>query len=105
MFYCRHVWNSTVLKDNMRIYYTKHNFVDKNFVGPKFLHLRIYWHGVGGWVDEMQNKAEAQPAWLQLGLKTEAEAQPFWLQQAAGAELIRPLGEASKTNKKRGIFS
>ena len=24
---------------------------------------RIYWHG---WGDEMQNKAEAQPAWLQL---------------------------------------
>ena len=28
------------------------------------LQLRIYWEG--GWVDEMQNKAEAQPAWLQL---------------------------------------
>ena len=22
--------------------------------------------GLGGWVDEIQNKAEAQPAWLQL---------------------------------------
>ena len=22
--------------------------------------------GLGGWVDEMQNKAEAQPAWLKL---------------------------------------
>ena len=29
------------------------------------LKLRIYWHGGGG-VDEMQNKAIAQPAWLQL---------------------------------------
>ena len=30
------------------------------------MHLSIYWHGGEGWVDEMQNKAEAQPAWLQL---------------------------------------
>ena len=28
------------------------------------MQLRIYWHGV--MVDEMQNKAEAKPAWLQL---------------------------------------
>ena len=28
------------------------------------LQLKIYWHGGwGGWMDEMQNKAEAQPAW------------------------------------------
>ena len=38
------------------------------------MQLRIHWHGgwwgggwwVGGGADEMQNKAEAQPAWLQL---------------------------------------
>ena len=30
-----------------------------------YLHLRIYWHGGG---DEIQNKAEAQPAWLQLAV-------------------------------------
>ena len=32
------------------------------------MQLRIYGHGLGlgGGVDEMQNKAEAQPAWLQL---------------------------------------
>ena len=29
------------------------------------LKLRIYWHGG---VDEMQNKAIAQPAWLQLAV-------------------------------------
>ena len=38
--------------------------------------LRIYWHGwVGGWVNEIQNKAEAQPAWLQLAAGAVAGAQ------------------------------
>ena len=39
------------------------------------LKLRIYWHGGGGgWVDEMQNKAIAQPAWLQLAAGAAAGA-------------------------------
>ena len=41
------------------------------------LQLRIYWHKGGGWgwVDEMQNKAEAQPARLQLAAGAAAGAQ------------------------------
>ena len=44
------------------------------------LKLRIYWHGGGGggggggWLDEMQNKAIAQPAWLQLAAGAAAGA-------------------------------
>ena len=38
------------------------------------LKLRIYWHGGGGWVDEMQNKAIAQPAWVQLAAGAAAGA-------------------------------
>ena len=36
------------------------------------LQVSIYWHGGG---DEMQNKAEAQQAWLQLAAGTTALAQ------------------------------
>ena len=39
------------------------------------MQLRIYWQGgVGVGVDEMQNKAEAQPAWLQLAAGAAAGA-------------------------------
>ena len=37
-----------------------------------YMQLRIYWHGGG--VDEMQNKAEAQPARLQLAAGAAAGA-------------------------------
>ena len=37
------------------------------------LKLRIYWHGGRG-VDKMQNKAIAQPAWLQLAAGAAAGA-------------------------------
>ena len=40
-----------------------------------------------GLADEMQNKAEAQAAWLGLvdEMQNKAEAQAAWLQLAAGA--------------------
>ena len=46
-----------------------------------FIKIRIYQKQAGaelcqavGWVDEMQNKAEAQPAWLQLAAGAAAGA-------------------------------